>query len=192
MESNRSSTGGACARCGHPESEHHHAGACYGLCGEFVAPAANEVNWEELPSPPAADGVPGALAGCYTLSTMLHYAAECVRADRRAREPSAQQSLDAARFLELVRRAHEIIRPELIEGWSRGEALPALSFVVDGMLAERRPRETPASDEYLLDLLSRAGRKLAAYGSSSMETALLLDEIKLAGMTQPEQTGGER
>ena len=25
-----------CANCGHPESEHHHSGACYGLCGKFV------------------------------------------------------------------------------------------------------------------------------------------------------------
>ena len=26
-----------CAKCGHPKSEHRDAGACYGLCGEFVA-----------------------------------------------------------------------------------------------------------------------------------------------------------
>lgn len=24
-----------CADCGYPKSEHHHDGACYGLCGEF-------------------------------------------------------------------------------------------------------------------------------------------------------------
>lgn len=25
-----------CARCGYPAKEHHHDGACYGLCGKFV------------------------------------------------------------------------------------------------------------------------------------------------------------
>lgn len=28
-----------CVRCGYPRSEHHHDGACYGLCGEFVGPS---------------------------------------------------------------------------------------------------------------------------------------------------------
>jgi hypothetical protein len=30
-----------CARCGQPQSEHHYNGACYGLCGEYVAPGGN-------------------------------------------------------------------------------------------------------------------------------------------------------
>jgi len=29
-----------CAKCGYPQSEHHHDGACYGICGKFVAPTA--------------------------------------------------------------------------------------------------------------------------------------------------------
>jgi len=26
---------GECSTCGFPRSEHHHDGACYGICGEF-------------------------------------------------------------------------------------------------------------------------------------------------------------
>jgi hypothetical protein len=32
-----------CVRCGYPEKEHSYNGACYGLCGKFVAPKADEV-----------------------------------------------------------------------------------------------------------------------------------------------------
>lgn len=31
-----------CAKCGFPASEHHHDGACYGLCERFVPPAISE------------------------------------------------------------------------------------------------------------------------------------------------------
>lgn len=35
---------GMCANCGHPKSEHSYNGACYGLCGEFVAVTGGELS----------------------------------------------------------------------------------------------------------------------------------------------------
>ncbi len=46
----------ACARCGFPRKEHSYNGACYGLCGEFVAASGPQSQTSRADPERAADG----------------------------------------------------------------------------------------------------------------------------------------